>query len=475
MKSLVFTLAAALFLLTPAGATPSFSTAAAARAWGDRAERTGDYDGASQAFQVEAAILRRHGDTQGALVEIRRAKRLTTDVAFAIPSDSYRTPQPLARLEPARGCYIGVRDDFKGQYWGRPTANCENFADRIHHPVAVALDYQVYGRPFPTDWAVREARRGRALQIAWEPDNIGAVADNRYLNQWAQAAGQSRTPIFLRFGGEMNGRWTPWSRNPAAYRRAFRTVAAAMRRYAPNVAMVWAPNVVPLSNIDNYYPGDDVVDWVGVSLYIVRYYDDNPRRPAWQDSVENYVDPFYDKYAARKPLCIVETGVTRRSRLEGADADTFAAQRIVDLLDAVKIRYPRLKMICFFDRNNIAKGDCEGPAGRNDFSFPRGSQALGAVQDEMQDPYFLGSFDDDGAPYAYEPVDGALPAGYDGDVVASVSTYCLAPSLRVERGDDPVRTGRPFRFSVPNGDGPLAVSVYDANGHLAKSVHLAAP
>jgi hypothetical protein len=393
-----------------------------------------------------------------------------TNIVFAIPATGSAPPDRLAKWEPPQGCFIGVRDDFEGQYYGHDTANSENFAERVHHPVAIALDYDVYGRPFPAEWADREERHGRAIQIAWEPKNIYAVHDDEYLNEWAEAAGQSHAAIFLRFGGEMNGEWTSWGRNPAAYRRAFRTVAKVMARRAPNVAMVWAPNSIPTTNLDQYYPGDDVVDWVGISLYIVRYYDDELSRPAWQDSIESSIDPFYKKYASRKPICLAECGITRRSRVEGTDADAFAADRIEDLMEAIKIRYPRLKMACFFDRNNLETAE----RGRrlNDYSLPEGSLVLTALRHELQDPYFLGHVKRHScSPVSYAAVT-RLPGDYRGDVAVSMSTYSTEPWMEISRGASTVKVARPFHFAVPDGDGPLHITVFDDKGHIAKKVQL---
>jgi hypothetical protein len=103
----------------------------------------------------------------------------------------------------------------------------------------------------------------------------------------------------LRFAHEMNGTWYPWGQDPVAYVAAFRTVAASVHRLAPGTAMLWAPNsadgypftggryaaapgsaafVALDTNHDGrltaaddayapYWPGDDAVDWVGMSLY----------------------------------------------------------------------------------------------------------------------------------------------------------------------------------------------------------------
>ena len=455
------------FLLSPAHAQslPHFRTAADARAYGEAQERAGQYEAAAGAFEAEAAIRRRTGDPQAAIIQHRRALRLKTDVALAVTAPVTPTGQRLTKLEPAAGCYLGALDNY-------PSDDADNFERRSGRPLALCFDYGRYGDRFPMDWARKQARAGRAIQIAWEPDNVYAVRDDEYLNRWAEDAARCGTDVFLRFGGEMNGNWTPWGRDPLAYRRAFRLVHAVVNRHASNVALVWAPGAVPTYNLDLYYPGDDVVDWVGISLYLVRYYDDRLSQPAWQDNPASFIAPFYEKFAARKPLCLVECGVSRRSRVEGSAADGFAAARIFDLMDAIKIRYPRLKMFCWFTRNNLETAQ----AGRrlNDYSLPEGSQALAAFRAATSDPYFLSSLSDV-PPYRYQTIGGQLPTGYVGSLSAAISTYSLNPSLEVTRNGNTRRTGHPFSVFVPAGQGPIRVGVRDERGRTAKTVQVADP
>lgn len=451
-----------------AQAVPRFTSPAAARAWGEARERAGQFQAAGLAYLQEAAAYQRRGDGQGAEAERRRARRLLTDLAIGV-SVPVSAPAKLARLEPAAGCLLGALDQAADGRLG----NADDLSRRLGRSLGVAFNYARYGEPFPVGWARQQARQGRLVQIAWEPQGgLAMVQDDAYLNRWLREAAGCGTGVFLRFAGEMNGGWTAWGRNPAAYRRAFRLVHAAAVRQAPNVALVWAPNAVPASGVDAYYPGDDAVDWVGISLYLVRFYDDNLQRPAWRDGPEGFIDPFYSRYAGRKPLCLVECGITRRSRVEGADADPFAAARIADLFDALRVRYPRLKMVCWFDRNNLTGAS---PARRlNDYSLPRGSLALSAFQAATSDPYFLGSAGER-APLGYARVSSRLPQGYAGPLVFSLSSYALDSAIMVTQGGKQARLTRPFRYFATPGRGPLRVRVVDKRGRVAATTLLAAP
>ncbi|MEX2422340.1 MAG: S-layer homology domain-containing protein [Acidimicrobiia bacterium] len=71
---------------------------------------------------------------------------------------------------------------------------------------------------------------------------------------------------------EMNGNWVPYGMDPGNYRIAFRRfveVASAYGLGDDRVRWVFAPNgwSVPPHAMADYYPGDDIVDMVGVSSY----------------------------------------------------------------------------------------------------------------------------------------------------------------------------------------------------------------
>lgn len=455
---------------------PVFRSAAAARAWGEARQTAGQFQLASEAFLQEAALRASEGDPQGAEVRRRLARRIGTDIALAIPvPPPAKSPYPLAKWEPVAGCYIGALDtpgegrSFDGE------SDASAFSRRVGVPLALGYTYLRYGADFPGRWAERNSDAGRAIQIALEPNDIFAVRDDDYLENWARDAARFPGAVFLRFGGEMNGAWTPWHVDPLAYRKAFRTVALVMKRAAPNVAMVWAPNDVPTDNLDRYYPGDDVVDWVGISLYVVRYYDDNLAEPAYQDNPATFIEPFYAKYAKRKPLCLVECGVTHNSRVEGMPSEQFAAARIRDLLFAMKVRFPRLKMFCWFDRNNLTGASPDRRL--NDYSLPPDSPELAAFQSCVADPYFLTRVDTGAtAEHAYLPITTLFPPRYAGEVDFSLRTYSLLPGLQVTRDGHTSRIPPQQReFTLPPGTSTVALSVIDAANRVAATYKIAAP
>jgi Fibronectin type III domain/Glycosyl hydrolase family 26 len=101
-----------------------------------------------------------------------------------------------------------------------------------------------------------------------------AVAQSLVAYHWSNSV--------IRIGWEFNGGWMPWAagQNPTAYVAAYRHVVAVMRSvpgadFTFDWCTSWGPNATAP---DSVYPGDDVVDIIGMDVYD-RYYsaaDANP-------------------------------------------------------------------------------------------------------------------------------------------------------------------------------------------------------
>ncbi len=150
------------------------------------------------------------------------------------------------------------------------------------------------------------------------------------LRRWARAARDFNYPLMVEYGFEMNGRWEPWNGfwngrsirsggNPsiplgaARFVAAYRHVVNLMREEgAHNITWVFHAN--DRNNPDDkwnqlqwYYPGADVVDWVGVSVY-------GPQTSAepYDAQFPEAMDVIYKRVlrlAPNKPVIVSEMGV----------------------------------------------------------------------------------------------------------------------------------------------------------------------
>lgn len=327
----------------------------------------------------------------------------------------YLTPAEIAKrdthqkFEPPVGCYLGAFIDFDGSLKnpikdqnGLAHQNSDPFERIVGKQHSMYFFYMGYGRRLPMDWLRKQAAMNKFVHIAMEPnDGVEIVKDNAYLTQLADDMARSGAKIFLRFASEMNGAWSVYSRNPAEYRRAFRLVYQVMHRRAPNVALVWCPYCTPTSNITQFYPGDDAVDWVGINMYNVTFHNNNRNYPGENEHPCDLLNYVYNLYAARKPMMICEYAATHSSKVEGIARPDFAFNKILTLYNALPRLYPRVKSINYFDSNNL---QFVSDRAYNDYSVTDDSSVNDAYRYAISSPYFLPAPLAPGAPLPPAPM-----------------------------------------------------------------------
>lgn len=114
-----------------------------------------------------------------------------------------------------------------------------------------------------------------------EPGALLRVAEGVYdpqidaLARFAQAAPDTR--ILMRIGYEFEGVWNTGYGDSNAYRAAFQHIVDRLRTHnVSNIEYVWQASASPIDDlidggrdpIENWYPGDAYVDWMGVSFFL---------------------------------------------------------------------------------------------------------------------------------------------------------------------------------------------------------------
>lgn len=141
-----------------------------------------------------------------------------------------------------------------------------------------------YGSGIEYAWGLAEAFPDSGIQIGlWLNGTKGCldIVSGRLdhhigkLFDFIKDLPSSVPQVFLRVGYEFDNPWLGYSDSPSTYRQAFRKLVYSCRHQLghqycqDNVAFVWhswaAPRVV--TDLDEFYPGDDIVDWVGISIF----------------------------------------------------------------------------------------------------------------------------------------------------------------------------------------------------------------
>ena len=142
------------------------------------------------------------------------------------------------------------------------------------------------------------------------PKQISQGYYDTYLRTYARSMAELEGEVIIRYMPEMNGFWEPWNGDPEGFVAAWRhTVKLFREEGASNVLWMWAPNitdspVLPENQMELYYPGDDVVDLLGLSGY---NWGQVQATTAWKSFEETFQQP-YDRLLAiaDKPIWIAE-------------------------------------------------------------------------------------------------------------------------------------------------------------------------
>lgn len=441
---------------------------------------------ASDAFMRASVLYGKSGDPNAAKWLEIQSQRYETKVGVyyqrPLDPDSLRKRfYTGARLEPVYGCYIGAFIDREDEISETFTDNSQTyrepdaFAAATGRKHALYFMYLSYGRDFPKVWTDRLREVGAAAHIVWEPSNLDQVEDNDYLQKFAEDARDSGVPIFLRYAGEMNGSWVPYSADPAKYVEKFRLVAKKMHEIAPNVAIVWCPNEIPENTIASYFPGDEYVDWVGVNFYSVLYNDaDRARGAEWMNPADK-LKFIYKQYSAKHPIMVGEWAATHLSTVDNQLRPDFAQTKIAQLYAALPAIYPRVKAVDWLCMNTIKYAS---PGRRlNDYSLldvPRVASAYGRA---VSSPYFLSEVTSfpECAPWETTPLaQGAVVKGKL-HLSAYVKTYDQRPKVEWFVNDTPeYETDIPGSYAFdldtykyPPGPATIKVVVTDSAGKKA--------
>jgi len=286
------------------------------------------------------------------------------------PSASPLPPQLTINIPPPGRFYHGV---YPGGITGEEddiTLNDLRAYEQAAGKTAawVYLSHNWYhGREFPTQTAawirdagsipyVRLMLRSDAAQNHAEPEfTLGRIINGDLdddLRAWARAARDFGSPLMAEYGTEVNGEWFSWNGvwnggdpaqpdGPERFRDAYRHIIQIARdEGAANILWVFHANNQDVpdeswNRLEQYYPGDEWIDWIGVSVYGAQ----TPMDKEWPE-FRDMMDAVYPRLAALspdKPIVVLEFGATSGNPL--GDQAVWAENALTDLIAG---RWPRV-------------------------------------------------------------------------------------------------------------------------------------
>lgn len=174
---------------------------------------------------------------------------------------------------------------------------------------------------FPMEMLDSIQQKEAIPMITWEPWISGSANSEEkkktlkyiseghlddYINAFANKLKSYNHPIFLRFAHEYDNPNYPWSNStPEEFKAAWIHVYNIIKAQgATKVMMVWNPWQV--EDMEKYYPGDDYVDWIGVTALNYGPLNRSEKEISFNELYSHFHKEIFS--FSRKPVMLAEFG-----------------------------------------------------------------------------------------------------------------------------------------------------------------------
>ncbi|WIB27765.1 glycosyl hydrolase [Curtobacterium sp. MCSS17_015] len=274
-------------------------------------------------------------------------------------------PDPATPVDvPTKAEVLAQQSRWYGLYTAQSPFNWAEY-DQVSQQVGRSTNMVGYFQGFDQDFNANAVQRswtnGRVPMLTWESrplktgndqkyvpgytnSDITGGAFDRYLTEYAEALVANGQPVVIRLDHEMNGSWYNWAdgtaqRNaPGSFVAMWQHVHEVFDRAGANDYVIWnwSPTRIDalgnakyqtLDYLEAYYPGDDYVDWVGMS----GYYRKAAEAPTFDTTFAATLEQIR-QIAPDKPILLSEIGATETG---AAVTDGQKARWITSLFDAL--------------------------------------------------------------------------------------------------------------------------------------------
>ena len=281
----------------------------------------------------------------------------------------------LAMYEPFYGCYLGANIQYDKKI-NEDINQFENYVGQTHATYTYEM---TLGDPFPIDFILSCIANNKIPNIVvYLPDeNLKSHAVE--IQNLSREFAKFKVPMFIQFA--------PYkiTYDPEEYIDLFRNTREVFRVNAPNVAFVWTVQAENVFNCMSYYPGDDYVDWVGISgMQSV----DSSSDEIYNNDLYNAFNFFYYTFQETKPIMITEFGVSQFSTVDSTYHINEAVNELHFIYTEISTKYPRVKAIYYKDYNDIYNTEA-----KNNYLLTEDNLITTSYKEETQNDYFLKTYE----------------------------------------------------------------------------------
>ena len=324
-----------------------------------------EYDKASECWIREGYYWEKAGKSQETIAAIRKSDNIKSEVIlYSNTRDESKSLVKYfdAPLEPKLGILLGAYAEMDKAVHDSSSADkfyINEFPKLAGKDHAAYLIYLTYGMDLSSYHShINVAKeKNKIIELALQPiKGLDSVNDkDGYLVKLAKDMENSGAKFMLRFANEMNDQTSLWyTADYNKYISKFRMVSKIFKENAPSAAIVWAPNFFPPDTIPSYYPGDEYVDYVGISSYQNYAPNLDPLKQGVDRSRwSSQLDRIYSLYGDRKPIVIAEGGVSYIARSTGENITNYASKQLKDFYTYLPIKYPNVKAVFLYGATNL--------------------------------------------------------------------------------------------------------------------------
>ena len=250
---------------------------------------------------IQKALWKTEGELDALIASRGSGRGAVTVAAPAKPGATITAPSRAALVAP-KSPYLGLFTEQAPFNW----ATYDSTATKVGSTPNVVGYFGGWDEKFRANAVTRAWQRSKLPILTWESRPIAAGNDvidepayslpkiiggdfDAYLRQYAKDIVKTGLPLGIRLDHEMNGEWYPWAEStstgaslngnrPGDYKKMWQHVHDIFEQEGANslVIWIWSPNItnnLPANHQkDSYlaslYPGDEYVDWVGLSAYL---------------------------------------------------------------------------------------------------------------------------------------------------------------------------------------------------------------
>ncbi len=274
-------------------------------------------------------------------------------------------PDPTTPVAvPTKAEVLAQQSRWYGLYTAQSPFNWAEY-DQVSQQVGKATNMVGYFQGFDQDFNASAVQRswtnGRVPMLTWESRplqtgndqkyvagytnaDVSGGAFDAYLTKYAQAVRANGQPLVIRLDHEMNGSWYNWAEGatqqnaPGSFVAMWQHVHDVFQRAGANDYVIWnwSPTRIDalgnakyqtLAYLQEYYPGSEYVDWVGMS----GYYRKSAEAPTFATTFAKTLGQLR-QVAPDKHILLSEVGATESG---AAVTDGQKARWITSLFDAL--------------------------------------------------------------------------------------------------------------------------------------------